>query len=567
MNTILKYLRGIAGKVVAPFVVLIVLTVLTISVLSIRSANRGLQNQLLKKSEILVKNLATACADPLSVGELDMLNNILRESQDVDDDVVYIYLMDIEGNVMAQGGERSQFQDVDLSEFEEQILSTVEFSLLRHSRAKELFEVMHPVEFMGDKMATLRIGMTEKNIHGITNKIKATILTVSFLFLLIGVVVYFLQVNVTVIKPVRNVLAVVKDIAQGEADLTIRLNINTKDEIGELGRWLNTFMDRLHDIVRQVKENSEYVASAAGEINSTSTHLASGAQEQTKQSAEVAASVQQMASTILQNSQNANQTAKIAEEAGVKAAEGSEAMEETHNGMDMIVSSSAKTGEIVISLSGRADQIGEIIQVIDDIADQTNLLALNAAIEAARAGEQGRGFAVVADEVRKLAERTTKATQEIAETIKVIQDETKQVAESMVDTGVTVNKGKEAALKAENVLKEIVESVTQAMERVNQIATATEEMSSGAEEISKNVDAISSVTKQSASGIEQMDSTSEHLSQRTGDLMNLLNQFKLNESASRNVQNTSTVDNELNEVFIEKTNSVETKLSSVHTEQ
>jgi len=551
MDKIIKYLKGITGKIVAPFVVLIVLTIMTISVLSIRYAKKGLESQLAKKSEILVKNLAIACVDPLSVGELDRLNIILMESQDVDDDVVYIYLVDNEGKTMAQGRESSHLQNVDLTEFEDDALAANSFSSRRHSTEKELFELVHPVIFMGDKMATLRLGITQTNIHGITNKIQKTIMTVSFLFLLIGVAVYFLQVNVTVIKPVRNVLTVVKDIAQGEADLTIRLNVNTSDEIGELGRWLNTFMDRLHDIIDQVRDNTERVVTAANEISHTSSKLASGAEEQTKQAGDVAVSVQEMSATIFQNSQNANQTAELAEEASVKAREGNEAMQETRQGMEEIVVSSGKTGEFVTSLSSRADQIGEIIQVIDDIAEQTNLLALNAAIEAARAGEQGRGFAVVADEVRELAERTTKATMEIAETIKAIQNDTNETSKFMSETNLIVDKGKEKMLKTEKVLDDIVQSVTRAMDMVRQIATASEEMSSGAKEISKNVDAISDVTKDSASGADKMAGTADMLSRQTEELRNLVEQFKLKEALSQTVPDHLN-NGELNRIVVEE---------------
>jgi methyl-accepting chemotaxis protein len=345
--------------------------------------------------------------------------------------------------------------------------------------------------------------------------------------ILAAIAISFYAVHIT--KPIRKVSAMVEDIAQGEADLTTRLNVNTKDEVGELSRWFNTFMDRLHDIIYQVKLNSESVASASAEISSATSQLASGAEEQTSQTSGMAASVQEMTAAIIENSQNANQTVNIAKQASEKAQEGSAAMHATQQGMEEIVVSATRTGDIVNSLSSRADQIGAIIQVIDDIADQTNLLALNAAIEAARAGEQGRGFAVVADEVRKLAERTTKATKEIAETIKAIQGDTKNASESMEEAHKVVNRGKEATVKTQEILGEIVKSVTQAMDMIQQIATASEQQSSTAEEISKSVDSISAVTSQSATGAEQMASATEQLTKQTEALKNIVAQFKLND--------------------------------------
>jgi len=354
------------------------------------------------------------------------------------------------------------------------------------------------------------------------------IIVITFGLLLVGIA--FITGSIS--KPIRKIVGMMRDVAEGEGDLTQRLEIDRSDEIGELAGWFNRFADNLHDLISKIRMNIEEVASASNEIGATSSQMATGAEEQTSQAGDVAAAVQEMTAAIVENSQNATRSADIASEASSKASEGSDAMKATLEGMEEIVTSTGKAGEIVESLSSRADQIGDIIQVINDIADQTNLLALNAAIEAARAGEQGRGFAVVADEVRKLAERTTKATGEISETIEAIQSDTREASKSMEDACSVVNRGKEMAIKTEEVLKEIIESVSKAMDMIREIAVASEQMSSGAEEISKNVEAISRVTRESAAGSEQMAGTADRLTQQTERLRDLVNRFKLREHAA-----------------------------------
>jgi methyl-accepting chemotaxis protein len=187
-----------------------------------------------------------------------------------------------------------------------------------------------------------------------------------------------------------------------------------------------------------------------------------------------------------------------------------------------------QSAESIAKLATSADQIGEIIGVIDDIADQTNLLALNAAIEAARAGEQGRGFAVVADEVRKLAERTGKATGEITEMIKGIQKQTEEAVGSM-EAGIQQgDKGREHADRAGNSLTEIVTMAQRVTEMISQIATATEEQSSAAEQISKNLEHISSVTRETANGAEQSAAAAEELNRQADGLQQVVAKFRLN---------------------------------------
>ncbi|MFA6978884.1 MAG: methyl-accepting chemotaxis protein [Ignavibacteriaceae bacterium] len=316
-----------------------------------------------------------------------------------------------------------------------------------------------------------------------------------------------------------------------EGDLTVKVVPEKEDDaIGRLFNGFNRSVQNIKTIVENVSEAVEATASAGTQISSSAEEMAAGAQEQSSQTTEIASAVEEMTKTILETSQNSSRSAEAAKSAGSIAKEGGKVVDQTIQGMNRIAEVVKKSAETVHALGKGSDQIGEIVQVINDIADQTNLLALNAAIEAARAGEQGRGFAVVADEVRKLAERTTKATKEIAVMIKQIQKDTGGAVESMNRGTEEVEKGKALADQAGKSLKEIIVGVEQVVDMSMQVAAASEEQSSAAEQISKNIEAISNVTHESAAGVQQIARSAEDLSRLTVNLQELTAHFKLHSS-------------------------------------
>jgi methyl-accepting chemotaxis protein len=322
-----------------------------------------------------------------------------------------------------------------------------------------------------------------------------------------------------------------KDIAQGEGDLTRRVNDSSRDELGEMGKWFNTFMDKIHDVIVEVVKNTMLVASAANEIAASSDEMSSSMSQQTDQTLQVASAVEQMSSTVAEVANKSANASKTAQEAGNQAREGGEVVQEMIHEMRNISEVVNRTALSINGLGARGEEIGQIIGVINDIADQTNLLALNAAIEAARAGEHGRGFAVVADEVRKLAERTVQATKEVAQSITAIQTETSKAVEQMSEGTERVNEGVTHAEKAGNALEAIVNGSKQVSSMIQSIAAASDEQATATHQISRSLDTINSVTRQSSEGAQQAASAATQLSEKSEQLRHLVSQFKLRQQA------------------------------------
>ena len=323
----------------------------------------------------------------------------------------------------------------------------------------------------------------------------------------------------------REMIERMKAVAQG--DLTKRVEVTSEDEVAELGHWFNTFLDKLQESMGQVSSNTRSLTATSEQIATSSRDQAQGAKLQKDQTTQVAAAMQEMAATVHEVSENSNQAAAASQKAAEMAREGGKVVEETLARMRTIAHSVGDTARKVQELGERSDEIGRITGVIEDIADQTNLLALNAAIEAARAGEQGRGFAVVADEVRKLAERTGKATKEIADMIRNIQAETKTAVAAMQAGSQEVESGLESTRQAGDSLHAIIKMSEQVGDMVTQIAAAATEQSATTEHINNNIEEIAKIASSTEFGVQQAASALQDLSRLAMSLRELVGQFRL----------------------------------------
>jgi methyl-accepting chemotaxis protein len=318
-----------------------------------------------------------------------------------------------------------------------------------------------------------------------------------------------------------------RDIASGDGDLSKRLEVKGSDELAQTAYWLNQFIERISVTIASVVDTTSTLASATSELSSTAERMAGSAEEVADQACTVATASEEMAATSSNIANNCHLAAQGAQQAAETTHKGFDVVKHTVDGIRDRGERTRKNALAISSLGQRSEQIGAIVATIEDIADQTNLLALNAAIEAARAGEQGRGFAVVADEVRALAERTSRATKEISGMIKAIQSETKLAIVSMEEGVRGTEKGAAEAIQLEEALQEILEQVNSVTMQVSQIATAAEEQTATTSEITNNIHRISAIIAGTSKGAHDTAFAASSLSAMGETLRRLMSQFQL----------------------------------------
>ncbi len=327
------------------------------------------------------------------------------------------------------------------------------------------------------------------------------------------------------VRPLCLVTRGVDAIAGG--DLTQRLSIRRRDEIGCLASAIDQMTQSLAELIEQVKEAADQVASGSGQIADMSNQMVMGMQSQTESTAEVSSAIEQMSASVIETARKATEASDEADTAGKRAREGGGIVAQTVESIRMIADVVTDSAGAIRQVGERGEQIGQVINVINEIADQTNLLALNAAIEAARAGEHGRGFAVVADEVRRLAERSTKATEEVAKSISAIQAVTRD-AVSRVSAGTErVEQGVKLAESAGQALDTIVTGSQSVTLMIRAIAAATEQQSSATDLMARSIESIDAITQQSSGGVVETSNAAGRLARNAEQLRQLVGRFKL----------------------------------------
>lgn len=327
-------------------------------------------------------------------------------------------------------------------------------------------------------------------------------------------------------KALKEVVTGLNQMASGDADLTNRLEVNREDESGELAAAFNTFLENLHSIISMVMKNATQVAHASVDMKLRSEEMAQSAERVAMDATTVATASEEMSATSNDIASNCVRAVESSQRTSGFAKDGEMVVNNTIDVMNRIAEQVRSIAGTVGSLGEKSNQIGAIVGTIQDIADQTNLLALNAAIEAARAGEQGRGFAVVADEVRALADRTSKATREISEMIKAIQAETLGAVDAMNQGVKEVHDGTSEAARSGEALKQILSQVDEVTLQINQIATAAEEQTATTGEISGNIGRITEDARMSSQYAVETTAAAETLNKLSEALISAIDRFR-----------------------------------------
>ncbi len=432
-------------------------------------------------------------------------------------------------------------------------------SFVNNYQGNDVLSTYSPLDLVGLDWFVITEVSTDEVFEAISN-IQITIIVVSVILAgLVFLIGMFMSRSIS--KPIRQVVklthvmndefaelaSVVDAIANNDLSLSIEdskvesVVINSRDELGELmmsvdetfkaknhvGQSMKKMLMNLNNMIKQIKNNATNLVDVASRVAESSERIATGAKDQSCAVDQVSTAMEEMAATSTETFNNTKEATTISENSYEIANSGGRTVGDAIDGMckiDKVVNESSGS---INKLSESAAQIGEIVTTINDIADQTNLLALNAAIEAARAGEQGRGFAVVADEVRKLAERTGTATGEIARMIETIQGETQEAVRSMEAGTTEVNNGQGLVDKAGKSLQEIVGMSEQVGHMIGQIAAASKEQSDAASDISTNVDQFSVTIKNMTEEAVETSKTSQELNTLASSLDELVSKFEI----------------------------------------
>ena len=387
-------------------------------------------------------------------------------------------------------------------------------------------ELYEPIRADGSQAGTIYMKVNLDELEAAVSTASWSAVGTAVVISLLAAAISFV-IQASIVTPINRVVDALRDIAEGEGDLTRRLAVTSQDEVGQLSKWFNTFIARVHDIIGDFSTTATELNASANTLSSTAKDTERGVVSQLSEIQQVVTAVKEMATVVEDVAHNVTQTAENAETADSEAVEGNRVVTATMGQIENLAQDINAASEVIDKLQQETDNIGSVLDVIRGIAEQTNLLALNAAIEAARAGEQGRGFAVVADEVRTLASRTQSSTQEIQEMIERLQNGAREAVQMMEKGTSQAGESVSQAEAASRSLDAITDGVSSIKDKTNQMASASEEQSAATREMERNMNNIAEAARQTSEGSVEIAASTAQLAELASKMEGIVKQFRL----------------------------------------
>ncbi|MDE1347705.1 methyl-accepting chemotaxis protein [Vibrio aestuarianus] len=438
----------------------------------------------------------------------------------------YMFIANDQGNIFTHSNTKllnKSVSELGLSFADIQKALSIQSDLAITIKGDDYVLYARPID--GTKLSTVAVINHDSLVAPLFDAILGQLL-VTAIVVVLCTVLFNLLCNV-LFRPLNNVSQALGQIANGSGDLTQRIEVENNDEVGELAKNFNTFVASLQQLIGHIRQQSQQLTEQSEHGAHRANQSASELSHQQQEVVMVATAVTEMASATQEIASHAEQTAQAAQDSATSTNNGHALVIQTKDSINDLASSVNEASTVIAALNQHAQEISTVLATIQGIAEQTNLLALNAAIEAARAGEQGRGFAVVADEVRVLSQRTHTSTEEIKSTIDTLQETTKRAVALMQSSSTLASNSVDDADKASHALEEINTAVALISDMATQIATAAEEQTHVTSEITQNVTSIKDVTEQLVVGAEDSLSQSNELKQQAEELSAKVATFKL----------------------------------------
>lgn len=434
------------------------------------------------------------------------------------DDSVDFFVLDLQefGDVIRQYSIEGSYAE---------LISDNNITIYSNKASDKVIPVYHAIEFSGQTWQLngyIDTTLIESNTASLNNMITLALLVSGLIFILLSV--FLLNIA---FKPLQNLKAVVADLSQGNGDLTQRLEVSSKDEIGEISTSINLFIEKLQSMFVEVLDSAAQIDAAIGQLSQQSKSNASTLNSHTVETEQAIAAIEELSATASSIAQSSNDAAKLTELTNSNAGESKETVTGAVSSVSDLMSQVASMSDTISTMNEDTKQISSVLQVIGDIAEQTNLLALNAAIEAARAGEQGRGFAVVADEVRALAARTQQSTSQINEMLSKLHGTTDNVVKEMATTHSSCEQTADKTNEVMTSLNVVTDSVVEINDLNTLMATAAEQQSQVTGEVSRNMSAIQEMIQQLNINASETTSVSDELRATSSNLSDVVSRFKV----------------------------------------